>query len=284
MGLFGIEFKKNNKNNINQSLDNDANYINNDEIEKSSYSAYSYKNVKKLREKGKYKGIDVPFLQYPVKKQEKPRPLFIVFGIVDLILLALSIVFAVIITKNFLLPLFGELLNISWLKDLNEWDIFGLASMFGSLFIFLLWIIAIFVASLLIAMIVYFILQARKMFCLSKASMQEMAVGYEISRVIFNLIIAIVLFVAIAVVIVVQNKNINSLWFKIIISVIIAVVLTLTTLVVLLIVQRNKAKKEFNQLPEEQKQDFIKHNRALFKVRTLKNATKGVFGSRSVDF
>ena len=62
------------------------NLIQNDEIEKTSYSDYSYKKVKKLRQKGKYWGYDVPYLQHPVSKQEKPRAVFIVAGVLYIFL------------------------------------------------------------------------------------------------------------------------------------------------------------------------------------------------------
>ena len=106
------------------------NLVQNDEVEKASYSDYSYKKVKKLREKGKYWGYDVPFLQHPVHKQEKPRAIFIVAGVLYTILTIAMLVATYFIARSFILPTIGSALGLSDMFKIQKWDIFGIGVMF----------------------------------------------------------------------------------------------------------------------------------------------------------
>ena len=52
----------------------------------------------------------------------------------------------------------------------------------------------------------------------------------------------------------------------------------------LLLSVRIKANKEFKKLPEEQQQDFIKHNNALKWAKSRKHKSSDILGSSDVDF
>ena len=259
--------------------------IKTDEVEKASYSDYSYKNVRKLREKGKFWGIDVPFLQHPVTKQEKPRPLFIVFGILSLIVLGFVGYAAYWITKTLILPLIASALQMNSVFNIPIWDIFGLFTMFTSLAPIISWILVGVISAFTIAMLVYFISLTKRLFCFSKISMQEMAKGYEIRSMIYALgtIIAIVLIVGIFLLVKFgSNMEAKNIWL--VIGVMIAIVALVGVVFALLIVQRRKETKLFNQLPKEQQDDYINHVRELERVRRRKKVAKSALSSADVDF
>ena len=133
MGLRDLFFNKLNKKIAEDIGQDQPDRVENDEVEKASYSEYSYKKVAKLREKGRLYGYRVPYLQHPVNKREKARPLFVVLGVIGIILLALATALVVMITLNFTLPLFSTALGLTdWLVP-REWDVFGVVALMGSL-------------------------------------------------------------------------------------------------------------------------------------------------------
>lgn len=272
---------------INEELpkDENENLVNNDEIEKASYSEYSYKKVQKLREKAKYYGYDVPYLQHPLTKVEKPRALFVVFGVLNAILLAFSIFLSVMITINFLMPLINMALGLnSWFVP-KAWDVFGVVTMFSSVVPLMVWLIIIATVGLMVAIVVFFVYNTRRMFSLSKISMEEMAVGYEISNMILGFIIVIVSVVLIGVFLLVKFENIKTLGIVLVVGIMVAVTAILGTLIALLMVYRKKAKKQFNELPQDVQKSFIEHNRVLERVNRLSNKnSKSIISSSKVDF
>ena len=263
-----------------------TNIVENDKIEKTSYSAYSYKKVQKLREKGKYWGTNIPYLQYPLKKQEKPRALFLVLGILYAIIFACILAFSVVVIINFIIPIVKLALNMGDKVELKWWDAFGVTYTFMSLAPLLLWLIIIFVLLLLFAINFYFGFQTYKLFALSKVSMQEIAKGYEINDLIFKMSAIILITITIGIVILVLNyQNMKPAGFALIIGVMAVVSVIIGLVLALLIVERIKAKKEFDQLSEEEQQDFIKHNNKLDYVRRRKNRNnRTIAGSSKVDF
>jgi len=285
MGLFEWGMNKLNKKLKEEFPEDYEQKIKTDEVEKASYSYYSYKNVKKLREKGKFWAIDVPYLQYPVTKQEKPRPLFIVFGIISLILLGFVGYAAYWITINMILPLVAAALQMNSVFNIPFWDIFGLFTMFTSIAPIISWILVGVVTALTIGMVVYFVSLTKRLFCLSKISMQEVAKGYEVRGMIYALgtIMAIVLVVGIFLLVKFgSNMTTKNIW--IVIGVMASIVIMVGVVFTLLIIQRKKEVKLFNQLPKEQQDDYINHVRQLYKVHRRKKATKSALGSSDVDF
>ncbi len=285
MGLFEWGMNKLNKKLKEEFPEDYEQKIKTDEVEKASYSDYSYKNVRKLREKGKFWAIDVPYLQYPVTKQEKPRLLFIVFGILSLIVLGFVGYAAYWITKTLILPLVGAALQMNSVFNIPFWDIFGLFTMFTSLAPILSWVLVVAISGFTIAMLVYFISLTKRLFCFSKISMQEMAKGYEIRSMIYALgtIMAIVLVVGIFLLVKFGgNMTTKNIW--IVIGVMVAIVALVGVVFALLIVQRRKETKLFNQLPKEQQDDYINHVRELERVRRRKKVAKSALSSADVDF
>ena len=262
------------------------NLIQNDEIEKSSYSDYSYRKVKKLREKGKYWGYEVPYLQHPVSKQEKPRAIFIVAGVLYAILAIALLVATYFVVRGCILPMVGSALGMSDFFKIQEWDIFGLAAIFFSLGPILLWIFIIAISGLVIGLNIYFIFQTIRFFKMSKISMQEMAKGYEVGNLIVKLgaIMAIAVVVGIAILVLTKGKaTAAGIWL--IIGIMAAIIAVISPFFALLIVGRKKAKEQFAQLSEEQQQDFIRHDRMLDRVRRKSNKNgKSLISSDKVDF
>ena len=259
--------------------------IKTDEVEKASYSNYSYKNVKRLREKGKYWAVDVPYLQYPVTKQEKPRPLFIVFGVISLILLGFVCYGAYAAIVGMILPMIGSALSLNGLFKIPFWDVFGLFTMFTSLGPIFVWIIIVAISALIIGIVVYFISLTKRLFCLSKVSMQEMAQGYEVRNMLLALGIIMGVVLIIGLVLLIPNaKNMTAGNIAIVVAVMVGVIAVVGVVFALLLVQRNKEKKLFEQLPKEQQEDFIKHNRGLERVRSRRNRSKNILSSSEVDF
>ncbi len=287
MGLKDLIFNKTRKalNNAFSQEQND-NLIQSDEIEKASYSEYSYKKVQKLREKGKYWAYDVPYLQYPVQKQEKPRPMFIVLGILYAIALTVAFVLSAIIVTNILLPLIAHALNLSAFAKVKKWDIFGLAAMFGSIIPIMAWSVVILVGGFVFAVDFFLTYQTIKMFRMSKISMQEMAKGYEVGSMLFKLgtIIVCTLIAGIAILIL-TRENIKPAGIGLVVGVMLVICAVVGTIFGLLLAQRIKAKKQFAELSDEHQKDFIRHNQALDRVQRYRNKKdKSLITSSEVDF
>lgn len=262
------------------------NLIQNDEIEKASYSGYSYNKVKKLREKGKYWGYEVPYLQHPVQKQEKPRAIFIVAGILYAIMAVAMLVASFYITTSFILPTIGSALGLNGLLTFQKWDIFGLFISITSMMSIFVWLIIIVIAFFVIAINVYFISQTIKFFRMSKISMQEMAKGFEVQSLIIKLgtVMGITLVVGIAIMIM-TRETITPAGIWLVIGVMLAVLAVITPFFVILILQRKKANKQFAELSEEQQKDFIRHNQMLDRVNRKSNkGNKSLISSEKVDF
>lgn len=264
----------------------DPDLIQNDEIEKQSYSEHSYKKVKKLREKGKYWAIDVPYLQHPVQKQEKPRPLFMVFGVLYLLVLIASLALSVIIVTYFLLPLIAQAIGLNSLVKVRAWDIFGLVAMFSSIVPIFIWTIIIAVAALIIGINAFLIYETINMFHMSKISMQEMAKGYEVGSMLFALgTIMVVTLITGITILVLTRENIKPAGIALVVGVMLIVCAIVGTIFGLLMAQRVKANKQFETLPEEQQNDFIRHNRALDRIHRHRNRkNKSIISSTEVDF
>lgn len=263
----------------------DLNLVQNDEVEKASYSEYSYKKVKKIREKGKYYGYDVPYLQHPVNKQEKPRPMFIVFGVLYAIALAAALTLSVMIVINFLMPLIVQAIGLNSLVKIRKWDIFGLVAAFSSIVPILVWAIVILIAGVIIAVDVFLISQTIKMFRMSKISMQEMAKGYEVGGMLLRLIFLIVgTLVAGIAILVLTRENIKPAGIALIVTVMVVICAVVGTIFGILLSQRIKERKKFEELSEEQQHDFIRHNQALERINRMRNKSKSIISSSKVDF
>ena len=263
----------------------DPNLIQNDEIEKASYSEYSYKKVQKLREKGKYYGYDVPYLQHPVKKQEKPRAIFVVFGVLYAIAAAIALALSVFLVINFLLPVIGQAVGISGFVKFRVWDIFGLFAGVSAIGVMMVWVVVIAVAALIFGVNLFLISQTIKMFRMSKISMQEMAKGYEVSGMLLRLAVLIVgtLIAGIAI-LVLTRENIEPAGIGLVVGVMVAICALVGTIFGLLLWQRIKAKKEFEELSEEEQKDFIRHNQVLDRLERKRNKSKSLIASTKVDF
>lgn len=266
----------------------DENYIDNDEIEKASYSAHSYRKVQKLREKGKYWGLDVPYLQHPVTKQEKPRAYFVTFGILYLLVTLAVMALSVIVVLNYMFPLIGQAIGVSEMFGfgLQPWDIFGIFAVFTSVAPILLWILVIVFAAAIVGINALFISQTVKMFSLTKISMQEMAKGYEVGDILirFGTIIGITIAAGVAI-LVLTRETVKPEGIALIVGIMLGVCAVVGTAFGVLLAQRNKAKKQFAELSVGEQQDYIRHNQMLDRVhRSHNKRNKSLISSDKVDF
>lgn len=265
--------------------DEESNLMNNDDIEKSSYSEASYKKVQKLREKSKYCGLNIPYLQFPVEKQEKPRPMFIALGVLYALMFAIVLAFSVVLIINLIIPMVFQTLGISSSYKLYSWDVLGLFALFSGVINIIVWVIIVIILMLIVAINVFFARQMVNMFKMSRISMQEMAVGYEVQSILLRLatVIGITLFSGIAILIITRN-TISEQGIWIIIGIMVGMCAFVGTIFGLVLAQRIKAKKKFDKLSEEQQNDFIRHNMELNNVRRKKGRRISIIGSSRVDF
>ena len=256
-----------------------------DQVEKESYSAYSYKEVRKIRQKGAMRGIEVPYLKYPVTQPEKPRVLFLILGIISAILFAAAVVGAGYVFITTVLPLILNTIGVTGaLTTKHTFDILGLGVLFGGLVSIMVWMLPILIIGVLIALIVTLFILTRQMFGMTKLSMQEFAVGHEISNLIRNLIIIISIPAIVAVAVFITVKNIQPAGIALLIGVIAVFALVFGSILAYLIIGRRKAKKQFAELSEEQQADFKAHARALEKAHR-RRGTKSIHSKLSnLDF
>ncbi|MBE7076634.1 MAG: hypothetical protein E7374_01935 [Clostridiales bacterium] len=268
----------------NSEFENDK--IKDDSIEKESYSESSYKHVKKIRERGTLMGYKVPYLQYPVQKQEKPRPLFLALAIVSAVLFGLACAFAIYAFVTMILPMAYSALGI----ETPKWivlDIYGILPTIGTSIKIFLWLIIIMLAALMCVPALILGMITKKLFSWTKLSMQEVAEGYEIKNLIFNLGLWIILLIGLGIVACFMFKGIKPIGIVAIFVVIAAIDAVLGTLLGLLVHARNKERKKFNELPIEQQEDFKRHTKALDRASRTKR--RNAFSSKTdswsgVDF
>jgi len=195
-------------------------------------------------------------------------------------------VFTYVITRSMILPLLGSALGLGDAFAIQAWDIFGLFATFTSLISIFVWLILVLIVAVVVAFNIYFISQTIKFFKMSKISMQEMAKGFEVGNLIIRLgaIMAITVMVGITILVLTRGEaTAAGIWL--IIGVMLAIIALISPFFVLLIVQRNKAKKQFAQLSEEQQKDFIRHNQMLDRVNRKSNrSSKSLISSTKVDF
>lgn len=265
-------------------MEENQNTNNLDEIEKQSYSPRTYKQVQKLRQKGKLRGVDVPYLKYPLKSQQKVRPLFVTLGVLNCILLALACAVVIYLSVTVFIPLALNLVGITTtLTTKIEFDVLGIFSLFGSLISILLWLFEILFVFLAVTIIVSLTKTTLNMFGLTKASMQEVAYGHTIKKLSKTMVVGIIVSIIACVCVLIFSKDIGKENSAILVGIIAIIVAVLITILALIIVEKKKAKKEFEKLPSEQQENFKAHFQALNMLsKRKKNFTGNIFSG--VDF
>lgn len=235
-----------------------------DAVEKESYSPASYKMVKNIRDRGKLRGVNVPYLTKPVKRPEKPRLMFLILEILASIAFAAVIGLIVYLAFTMLYPMIAQTLGLSAdLTTQQSWDIFGLGSMAGGMVSIVFWGLIIFLVGIAIAVIAYFISLIKKMNYFKSASVQEMAVGHKLLNMIISTIMVVVVVIAIAIAMSVMIENIPTKGLLVIWGIAGVLAIIFGVFAAALIMEKVKAKKEFKTFSQEEQDDFLAHAKAL---------------------
>lgn len=237
--------------------------------EKSSYGAYAYKRVQRLRRKGKRRGIDVPPLGYDLTEPEKPRIVFWVIAIVSAVLFVGMLV-GLILLYNVLIKTFSDLRGIGdFLKIVFKPAVltasFGWSAIPGILLVAVYLLLAVLFALPIVA-VVYFYRFVRDAFYMTKCSKEEFARGSIVSSRLTGL--AVVLATA-TVLFIVLLSYISAASAKLYFGLIYGgLVLALGGLLACMAVEKVRCGKWFEGLGEDKKQNYLAHERALRKVKS----------------
>ena len=257
-------------------------------VEQRNYSKMSFKKLQKLRVDGVAFGVKIPTLQYDLSKPKKKRKAFIVYGIISSVILALGVIGAAWIIAA-LLPAFLE--SAGAMSDATSGNIMsaltlGFTSMFGTAIAALLWLLAIALLAILVSIISYLIYFVRVFFNLSRCSIQEMAIGYEVRNMIFSCIILIVMS-AIGTGGIIYLFTIAEqivMWLILALLAVLVVLLYSISMLVFICIEKKKAKKLFEELPVEEQENFKDHINALGRVKSRIKSIRKSEGQDSWNF
>jgi len=243
---------------------------NSTDIEKESFTPYAYKRLQRARKKALHYGVEIPKLQYKLDMPAKPRKLFIVSGY---ILLGIMIAFIVGLIALGIASGFGTFLGKFFTEgpemyEGNElMDGFGFTALINAglaLAYFVLFLI------LLIPIVIIIFLRSAisHTFILARASYQEIGRGHAFLNYIIYTLAAAVILIASFVVLITQTAT-KMHWAVILIWWVVIAILIFYG--VAMIIERVRARREFNKLPEEIKQDFIAQDEAWQKYKRRKD-------------
>ncbi|MBE5735114.1 MAG: hypothetical protein E7361_01545 [Clostridiales bacterium] len=238
-----------------------------DAIEKQSYSRYSYNRVKKAREKGLSYGVDIPYLKYSVDSPDKARTLFLILGVISAVFLVASIAFVTFFVITNLIPMICNLIGVTEQAMIRvEYDIFAIGPALGSIMSVFLWVLVLIIIAAFVGELLFFIYLTRRMFAMSKFSIQEMAVGHEIKNSIRSIIIIMVIIASIMIGLFVLVEDMPTKAVLVVLGIGLGIMALCATLLTFLILEKKKANKKFMELPYEEQEDFMVHARAYERV------------------
>lgn len=248
-----------------------------EEIEKSSFTPYMQKQVKKLRKKGLEYGVSVPYLNYELDKPEKQRKIFNVIAIIFFVL-AMAMVIGTVV-MYFYTHIFSAIFEIAnKSNDLTSYDTLqnslGLSGFVGIASWALVLILAV-ISLLPIPIIIVTINFARKNLSFAKMSKQEMAKGFEIKNFIIFLIFSAIFSLALAIILLCQGMASGAFGICSVVFLFLLFVICVA-LSVIIIKEKNKETQWFNTLPIEKQQDFLNFNKSLNLVKSKKSQSRRI--------
>lgn len=240
-------------------------------VEQKNYSKGSFKRLQKLRADGVAFGINIPVLTHDFNKPEKPRKVFYVFGIISSIFLALGVALSVWALMS-ALPVILE--SIGYV-DIDASPIisaftFGIADLFGGFLTSIIWLPVILLCSILIALVAFLIAEVKSYFSLTNCSNEEMAVGYEVKGMIGKSIALIVLsaiVVALFIAGLILGGEISATIVIIFVTALAILAYSICS-VVFICKERKKSKQVYQNLPQEQRDNYEAHTQAIKDVKT----------------
>jgi len=252
-----------------QTPSNKALEVDRDQIEKESFSPFAYRRLQRARRKALHYGVEIPKLKYKLTRPVKPRPLFAVVGYIMLVALI-----AVIAASAFIILGSGVMKLIASGPEFYEGnemtDLFGITQL-TNMGIFLFYILLLGILILPIGIIALMVSIVKRTFALANASYQEIGRGHILLNYIVAVMVAGVASLVMFFVLLNQGTIANLHWTVIMIWLVFTALLFLFGTA--LIIERVKARKMFNALPEEQKQDFIAMDEAWQKYKSRKEAS-----------
>lgn len=241
--------------NNNPMVNPDASETFDDKMEKESYSPASYRVVRKVRVRAAEYGIDVPYLKDPLTPRTAGKTKLKIMAILSGVLIAAAVgllIWWIVVGFG---PVFGAVLQggeiVEASKNIPVLDLFG--ALGGALLITLAVGLVLLAALPAILMVGYLVLILRLISM--NLSMEEMAVGYYVGRVKTNTLIFAILLILIGG---------ASLGFAVPFGVLLLLnAAFMIACLVMLQKERNAAKIEFKQLPQEQQDAFLAHTKGL---------------------
>lgn len=240
-------------------------------IEEKNYSKLSYKKLQRLRIDGVAFGVKIPVLKYDLQKPEKKRKSFMVFAILSTIIFAIGLTTAVLLVAG-LIPSFLE--SVGAVNQLNNNATanvltLGLTSLFGGTMSIFIWLLAITALAILISLVCFLFYFVRTFFSLTRCSIQEMAIGYEVRNIISTSIILIILSGIITGILTYGFVVATQITTGVIILylILVAILAYSISMLVVVLIEKKKAKELFNSLPEDLQENFKEHTNAISRVK-----------------
>lgn len=246
---------------------------NTNNYEEQSYGKFAYKRVRRLRRKGKRRGIEVPYLNYELAKPEKPRIAFWVIAAVSAILLV-GIIIGLGFLYNYLiktLTIFNGIGDVfTAVFDPAAFVLSNGLSAIPTIMVVVAYILLFCAFLLPLGAVIYLYRFVRDTLYMAKCSKEEFAKGGIVCSRIFGLIAGLAVVTVILVVILTQTKaNIG-----LILAVYFGIVVVLGGLLAPTIIEKIKCSKWFESLDENKRQNYLAHERALQRVKRRLNFEK----------
>ncbi len=251
------------------------------DYEQLSYGKLGYKRVQRLRKKGERRGIEVPKLEFELHKPDKPRIVFWIAAIVGIIVFVGILVGTGFLIK-FLVDVFSEFYKDTGglFKTLTNPGVLFVSqgiSIAPLLFLIMayLFVALIGIIPLMIALYCYYFV--RNMLYVAKCSKEEFAKGERISGYI---VCYIGILVAATIILIVVLSLTDAQTAKFLVGLIYGgVVIIFGGLLALMIIERQKCKKWFEGLNEDNKQNFLEHDKALRLVKSHLNLERQLWNN-----
>lgn len=242
--------------------------MNNNQIERESYSRSSYRMVQSTRARGAEYGLDVPYLHYPLPTERSTGLGLKIMLTFSALLVVAGLGLLIWALVQLFVPAISSLGNSDWDSNVQKLPILGLIGLITSLSSLLIWIIIVAVPVLGAAMIWGGLKYLFTLLRICRLSMPEKAVGFYLSSVKKNVLLYAIVFTVITVVLFIFVPTPVVGIIGLIVSVYLWAVFAVLQL------ERHRALPAFQALPTEQQTDFTAHSQALKLAHSRHNARK----------
>lgn len=237
-----------------------------DEIEKSTYSKAQLKSVNKLREEGAEYGDSVPYLKHPLTKSTSSNIWLKIFTIFSGILIVFGTIALIWVLASFIPSVIKSLSELSNNNGtIQELPIIGTLVGLGT---FSIWLIVIAIPVIAVTIVVSSLIFLLKLIKINSSFVEEKAHGYVLTNLKTSAMIFGIIFLVFAILGIVLFK----IWAVSIVCFIVS--LYAFALFAVLQIERNKARIEFEKLPEDAKADYIEYAKALKLVSSKHSSRK----------